>query len=85
MTTTPNMPDQPDSNDFSFTLKIPYVGEFQVTLYEPAWNASTQFVRTKLPWLLAIASSGTIGAHVLGKFVPPSAPPPRGEIPSQTK
>jgi hypothetical protein len=83
MTTTPNAPEK---NDFEITMKIPYFGEVHVKVNEKAWNASTAFVKKRLPWfVLTLVSSGTISAHVLGRSTLPASKQPGGEVPAQIK
>jgi hypothetical protein len=83
MTTKPNTPE---NNDFEITMKIPYFGEIHIKVNEKAWNTSTEFLKNRLLWaVLALASSGTIGAHILGRSIPPTPKLPGGEIPTQTK
>jgi hypothetical protein len=83
MTTTPNTPEK---NDFEITMKIPYCGEFHIKINEKAWNASTACVKNRFLWVvLTLVSSGTIGAHVLGRSTLPASKQPGGEVPAQIK
>jgi hypothetical protein len=83
MTTNPNTPE---NNDFEMTVKIPYFGQIHVKVNEKAWNTTTEFMKSRLLWAsLALISSGTIGAHILGRSIPPNSKPPIGEVPAQTK
>jgi hypothetical protein len=83
MNKTPNIPEK---NDFESTTRIPDFGEIHIKVNEKAWNKLTEFVKNRLLWaVVALVSSGTIGAHVLGRSIPPTPKLPGSEMPAQTK
>jgi hypothetical protein len=72
-----------ESKDLELQAKIPGIGELRLKLYEDTWTGLLKFIQHQWPWVMVTLLSGTIGAHVLGRAIPPSPKLPGSEMPTQ--